>query len=391
MADRRGIVIPLIILAFIFLTPNPAQLSVDQARTSRTLEDAIEDEQRSLALVQNSTYREDGVGHVNLTGFGVESGFAWDALPLVRGLARKQREYASGEWRNGVGQAGGEGEDEMPLYQNITGLVHGRWVRSQIHELPTPHLNLSHYGPPDSAGGLASQAFDRNVTGEEGDMKMRFHHRHASSASLLDATVHGNVTNLDLEMTFTDQSTEYDLRLIGVYFPATGEAVLTTTSQKFAGIFALPQLTTCERTFEQSRALLNESISRVIQRQIDGSSERLNPWSPTFEAPNEISDPTPACEMVVYLQQLTPATSASTKITSPLLSFLERELRFPTGAFIPKAPEMRFSMLLFSPDCGYLLESDGPPNSFPIGPAPSNSGCSCAKCASPAPHPPAPG
>ena len=40
---------------------------------------------------------------------------------------------------------------------------------------------------------------------------------------------------------------------------------------------------------------------------------------------------------------------------------MEQELRFPTGAALPAAQDMQFSVLGFSPDCGYAFESRGPP------------------------------
>jgi len=41
---------------------------------------------------------------------------------------------------------------------------------------------------------------------------------------------------------------------------------------------------------------------------------------------------------------------------------MEQELRFPTGAVLPPAQDMQFSLLAFSPDCGYAFESKGPPD-----------------------------
>ena len=66
------------------------------------------------------------------------------------------------------------------------------------------------------------------------------------------------------------------------------------------------------------------------------------------------------CEIVVYLQQHTGRVE-SAKDPVGLIGFIERELRFPTGAFLPPAWDMRFSMLAFSPDCGFVIESKGQP------------------------------
>ena len=68
-----------------------------------------------------------------------------------------------------------------------------------------------------------------------------------------------------------------------------------------------------------------------------------------------------SCDLVVYLQQMFPG-AYTTPRRSAALDFLERELRFPTGAIPASAPDIRFSMVAFSPDCGYVLESKGPPD-----------------------------
>lgn len=67
----------------------------------------------------------------------------------------------------------------------------------------------------------------------------------------------------------------------------------------------------------------------------------------------------PHCEFIVYLQQHPmPFTKAE-------LEGVEQELRFPTGAPLPTIPAMRMSALIFSPDCGFVLESRGPPSFAP--------------------------
>lgn len=44
-----------------------------------------------------------------------------------------------------------------------------------------------------------------------------------------------------------------------------------------------------------------------------------------------------------------------------LLQLIEEELRFPTGASLPATAPMTMSMIAFSPDCGFVIESKGPP------------------------------
>ena len=84
-----------------------------------------------------------------------------------------------------------------------------------------------------------------------------------------------------------------------------------------------------------------------------------NPWTSSPHNPSDAMFPVPHCEFVVYLQQ---HPNEDTHID---FRKLEEELRFPTGASVPLAPDVRMSALIFSPDCGFVLESKGPPDFAP--------------------------
>ena len=373
MADRRGIIVPLVILTFLFLSPDPARTPPGGRFDPRpTVDDAIAEEQHSLSVLQNSTYLErrfeksDAIG-LNLTGVEPERGYSWAALPQVQGKAQRWLDYAGVEFGNAVLDLHTPEENLPPLYRNVTGFVHGEWVRSKLDEsVPIPQLNLSQYAPMGPFGHLPVRTFRKNITGDGGDLRLRFHESERPLPAWL-GSVPGNATFTDVEMTISDVMSlaEYEMRLFGVYFPTVGQAILTTTSDKFAGIFMLPHLAMSEAMFNASRTVLNESISRTIQRQVDGNTDRLNPWAPTTEGAADTPFSSPECEMVVYLQQLTPALPNGPATQSTVLSFLERELRFPTGAFLPQAPDLKFAMVAFSPDCGFVIESKGPPEYVP--------------------------
>lgn len=84
-----------------------------------------------------------------------------------------------------------------------------------------------------------------------------------------------------------------------------------------------------------------------------------NPWTSSPHNPSDAVFPVPHCEFIVYLQQ------HPNEDTTIDFGKLEKELRFPTGASIPSAPNIRMSALIFSPDCGFVLESKGPPEFAP--------------------------
>lgn len=84
-----------------------------------------------------------------------------------------------------------------------------------------------------------------------------------------------------------------------------------------------------------------------------------NPWTSSPHNPSDAVFPVPHCEFIVYLQQ------HPNEDTTIDFGKLEKELRFPTGASMPSAPNIRMSTLIFSPDCGFVLESKGPPEFAP--------------------------
>ena len=139
---------------------------------------------------------------------------------------------------------------------------------------------------------------------------------------------------------------------------------------RYAGIFALPHFALSDHTYSLAQSLLTKALSETIKRQesplYTGPS---NPWSASSGSLSDMSPPTPHCEYVVYLQQHPVELSNSRPAKSPtnpvLLDLLEDDLRFPTGAPLPKAPQMTMSMVIFSPDCGFILESKGPPRFAP--------------------------
>lgn len=360
MADRRGVLLPLIFFTWIYFNSQIAQPS-SRYNFGPTIEDAIAEEQRQLWAIGNSSwdadFRREGAA-ANLTGLEADRGYAWDALPVIRGRAQEQLEYALGDWGKAALEGDAQGRNPIPLYSNVTGYVLGKWRHSSLQEgVSIPQLNLTEYMPRDPFGQPTfARNFERNVTGRSGEVTVRFKQYEGTF-------MEHSTTEMGVSLALTDDETydEWQIQLHGTYDIRTGSGVFVTTSDKFGGIFALPYLALSKHTFEVTRSLLNSSISHEISRQMLGQSDQLNPWT------SKIADigtdfVWPKCELVLYLQQM--ATATNMEYGSAVLRSLERELRFPTGAITPAAPPLRFSMLAFSPDCGYVLESQGPPNAF---------------------------
>lgn len=124
-------------------------------------------------------------------------------------------------------------------------------------------------------------------------------------------------------------------------------------------MFALPHFTLSKPSFSLAQQLLNRILNDAVEQQETLNSVLLNPWSSSPNNPSEIFFPTPHCEFIVYLQQ------HPTTFTNDELGMIEKELRYPTGALLPAVPAMKMSALIFSPDCGFVLESKGPPDFAP--------------------------
>ena len=93
-----------------------------------------------------------------------------------------------------------------------------------------------------------------------------------------------------------------------------------------------------------------------MRQQDEGLIHGFNPWTSAPDGHSENAFTAPRCDLVLYLQQHPVALPLS------VLPLVESELREPTGAFPPSPNDMHFSLLAFSPDCGYVLESKGPPD-----------------------------
>lgn len=365
MADRRGVIIPLIILGFIFFSPDPGRPTVAQLQAQPRVEDVIADERHALGVLQNSSYEVDrfwgnALPDLNLTGLEPDRGYAWEWLDRVQNRVKFHMYHELGSWWKGIVQ-GAPVPENIQLYHNVTGYVHGKWVRSNIgQDIRVPELNLSSYAPEGPFGNMLPRPFGRNVSGEHGDVKMKFQ----QPQPLTELGV-ANITRFIVDMTLQDAATaeEWEVKLHGVYFTDYGQAILTTTSDKFDGFFMLPHLALSKHTFEMARTVVNDSITRTIERQQEGSIG-YEPWTSKAEGHTPTPYELPQCELIVYLLQHEPVAHEP-EPSLRVLSFLEQELRFPTGAIMPPAPEVRFSMVAFSPDCGYAIESQGPPEHIP--------------------------
>ena len=388
--ESSRIVLIVFLILFIILSPDGERTNPDQLREVRTLLQQL----HGVAATLNGTHAGDfdpNQGRwLNATGLRSGDGYAWELLPAVQGRARKQAydvletkwietypnfvksvDHASfGPRYESVvaldgGPVGGPPAAirAVPFYRNITGVVHGQWMRSRLAAQRSPTLNLTAL----SSRAYTTREYGRNVTGSGGDVFITFDEKQGAALSDTSGTARG----IKAEMSIQDGGTygeSWDLTLHGIHFQESGSVLLSTTSDKFAGLFALPHFLRSAAQFDVAQRFLSHTLIATIRQWEESGSSTSLPWS---SSPNrgaaDVMFPTPNCEYLVYLQQhfvwpyAGPSASVGRSRPSDYLKALEAELRTPTELYPSFVPELKFSAVIFSPDCGFVLESKGPP------------------------------
>ncbi|KAI3323053.1 hypothetical protein HD806DRAFT_497638 [Xylariaceae sp. AK1471] len=311
--------------------------------------------------------------YLNLTGFREKDNFAWEDLGRFKSRCE--------EWsRNAVGIP----ETQQPVWQNATGVVRGLWERTNASVTRThSSYNLSHINP-DIAWNSLNSEWSRNFTGREGKILVRVNDPEdaATEPEQLDSKIlrqdEVRARHVSTTVTVDDidgTGNSWEMRLHGVHWPKQGVMLFTTTSDKYAGIFGLPHLTTRPEFFESSQALLNRTLGSTLERKERRAfTDQSDPWASTIDAPAEVWNPAPHCEYLLYLQihplgheilQVQPSLTGPENIIKAIHD-IENELRFPQGTPHRSTPRLQMSAVLYSPDCAFFLESKGPPAYAPV-------------------------
>ncbi|RFU33537.1 hypothetical protein B7463_g2816, partial [Scytalidium lignicola] len=336
---------------------------------------------RDFAPPQQGVKDYNGARYLNLTGFREEDEYAWDRLDQFKKKSMKMSRDAKGNWR------GTDGEVDKGLvekvWENVTGIVQGTWVRDQEGEVTRQRVNLTDIAPGVEWAIWDDGPWARNVTGREGKLTLRVDEKSSEHMDISDNLGGGHsmaqwlgglVREASATMTLQDESSSgdgWEMRLHGVHWPRQGVLLLTTTSEKFSGIFGLPHLSTSADYFDSSKSLLNLTLGQAVERlQRAAWIDQLNPWTSSPDAPGDVTMPVPHCEYVVYIQvyplKMRLPGGYLEAVPEGSVHMIEQELRFPEGAPLPAVPKLQMSAVIFSPDCGFLLESKGPPRFSPI-------------------------
>ncbi|KAL8801548.1 MAG: hypothetical protein Q9182_004390 [Xanthomendoza sp. 2 TL-2023] len=361
--DAPRLIVLIFLLLILFASPNTQLPSPSQRRE---LDFQVAQERHALAFLSTPSYGDfDAAGNkwINVTGLRKEDGYAWDLLPRVQERARQQASMLVDTWHRLREVRYIESTNDtsirhnlvstVPFYRNITGLVHGYWARSEVGKQNlSPVLNLTALAPRMA---YATAKYTWNVTGTTGEILFRLDEKQSEMLELRDTSVREITAKLTVEDELSGGD-GWQITLHGIHHPRDGSIMLTTTGPRFAGIFALPYFALSKESFFATQQLLNRTLNAAVKTQEGASqTDALGPWSSSPQTPSDLAMPTPHCEYLVYLQQH-PIDTRATDVEP-----IETELRYPTGRLDITAPPIRMSAVLFSPDCGFVIESKGPP------------------------------
>ena len=383
----RGITFVLVAFVFLIILQDLQDRNLGPKLQAQRIAEAEENALHVLSSSINNGFNPQDSKWLNVTGLKENDSLSWQLLPQVKTKALLQaKEVLSSEWietatgirHNTDSQRFGERYTSvqrmddvfqdlktLPFYQNVTGIVRGNWLRSKLERhviVPSKRFNGS------SEHVYTDGGYDRNVSGTRGHLHLRLDEKQS-----LSANIEGNIAQeIKADLTIENTSGEtWEIPLRGVHFVDSGAVLLATTSDKFAGLHALPFLTRSEGHFRLAQNLLNNTLRRSM------SSDGVGLVADNDEQDQEFQDienemfPMPQCEYIVYLQQhlVWPFMPPSIKDPylvqsnhvrgSSYLDMLENELRRPTGRSVSFIPSLKFSATIFSPDCGFILESDG--------------------------------
>jgi hypothetical protein len=349
----------LIVLLLLLNSPEPQQTSHN---TRSRYDEVIQREWHHLDVLNRTRHGDFEPSKnkwLNVTGLRHEDGFAWDMLSDVKEAARTQAQNVYGEdgWQRVLDGTLGEAEGKPPVYKNLSGYVQGEWVRDHLSRVRHPaDLGNASTIPVDPFTNHPFE-FDRNLTGPAGPVRLHITEIEDKEHTAVNKTI----SKISAKVVIGDDSTFggnwWQFLVHGVHHLESGHAVLTTTSERYAGVFALPHLQISPHLYSTSQQFLNGTIADTIAKQMKQNFPVWNPWtSSTATTDDDMGAFSHHCEFVIYLQEH-PSPYGGMD-----MDWLEHEMRYPTGAPIPRHSLLAMSMVGFSPDCGFVIESKGPPD-----------------------------
>ena len=351
--DNRGSLFFFLLVLYLLLSSQSRPPLIDQSHEHQL---EVTREQDALHRLNESHYG-DFDPHADrwlpFAGARKNDSYSWDLLPGVQDRARQQVHSA-------ISSAGLDplaslnlSQVRLPVYRNATGKLRGDWVRKEQGS-SAQHINTTAIALENE---YFTHEFGQNITGPSGTFYLNLQDGGGEEFRQRDNRARELRASLSVESNDFWRNTWY-LSLFGIHYPETGSIILTTTSEKFGGLFALPHMTLSSDSYELAHQLLLKSLSDTISQKQD-RPPTLFPWS-SLVGTEEVEFPSPKCEHIIYLQQH-PLAIQGYLADDTVIEQIEQELRFPMGAPIPSPPLMVMSAVVFSPDCGYVLETKEAP------------------------------
>ncbi|KAJ5902078.1 hypothetical protein N7495_002606 [Penicillium taxi] len=360
--DNRGSFFFLLLVFYLLLSSQSRPPLPEEGR-ERQYE--LDREQHVLQLLNESKYGDfdpPADKWLPYSGTRKNDSFAWDLFPYARSRARHQ--FQSALSNAGLELPSGLEDNTssplnltdffLPAYRNTTGILRGDWVRSTGNPQRRTPLNTSSIAHEHE---YFTEHFGSNITGSGGTFYFNLEEVDDGEIQVGKGLVREIRASVTIESEDFWGSTWY-LSLFGVHFPETGGIILSTSSEKFGGIFSLPHFALSADTYDLTRGLLMKSLADTMSEKRNRPST-IFPW-PSLIGSEQIEFPAPRCEHVIFLQQH-PVMINDAVADRLTLERIEHELRYPIGAPIPEPPLTVMSAVVFSPDCGYILETKGTP------------------------------
>ncbi|KAJ5975863.1 hypothetical protein N7481_009570 [Penicillium waksmanii] len=360
--DNRGSFFFFLLVFYFLLSSQSRPPLVDEGRLRQR---ELDREQRAIRLLNESHYGDfDPVADhwVPIPGLRKNDTYAWDLFPKVQSRARDQLQSVLSTY--GVDPPLGlDGSNtssplnltklSLPVYRNATGKLRGDWVRRSDVQRAVP-LNITAIAEEHE---YFTHDFGLNITGSEGTFYFDLQEGPGQELRIGDGFAR------EIRASWTIESDDFwgsiwRAELFGIHFPENGAIILSTSSEKFGGIFSLPHLALSADGYELSHRLLLKSLSDTMLEK-PNRPPTLFPWA-SLAGTEQMEFAAPKCEHVIFLQQH-PLVVDGNLADRMTVDWIERELRYPMGAPTPHPPPMTMSAVVFSPDCGYILESKGTP------------------------------
>ncbi|KAJ6160592.1 hypothetical protein N7470_003988 [Penicillium chermesinum] len=340
--DNRGSFFFLLLVFYLLLSSQSRPPLIDEEHER---ERELDRERHALSRLNESKYGDfdPPADHwLPFLGFRKNDSYAWELLQNVQDRARHQLKsiLSSSGLDPPIGLDSPDSHSALnltklflPVYHNTTGKLRGEWVRRDKGVQRRVPLNTTAIAQEHE---YFTHEFSSNITGSAGTFYFDLEEGGGEEVRV------GHGIAREIRASVTVESDDFwgntwYLSLYGVHYPETGGIILSTSSEKFGGIFSLPHFALSPDTYELSHQLLVKSLTDSMSDK-QSRPPTVFPWA-SLAGSEQMEFPAPKCEHIIFLQQH-PVIIDDAVADRVLLERIEQELRYPMGAPIPEPPPM---------------------------------------------------